>query len=1030
MSQGDSVGLVRHHTKQAISSVWLRLLLTVVLPLGAVSATPAMAEEPYQRFLQRLKEEQLFDLALLYLEDLEANPRTSAEFKADVDLEKGLLLYQAAASLPNRNANRDGKLDAAEDSIREFLASKGNHPRRGEARLKLGELLLTRAEEAKAGAEPGADNPPAIGFFDAAHKLFEATIEELAGILERMKGARTDPNDKTKVAYRQKVQQDLRQAQLLSAKSVEERGQSRAAGSSEQKADLQQALRMFNDLYAKEQQMVGVRNYALYYRSEIQAALEKIDDAIDGFQRIADLGAIDVLRPLQASAITELLKLLGEKRKFAIAVNRADAWISQLRPDERETAETVALKIQLAKTKIAWSQALRKEDPDDRVASRMLNNTRNELRSLLRIPGAHLDEARELLADLGVESKADTVATDLPDVKDFSEALAAAQERIEEAEEQSLELELQREGGTSDVQELEAAVSLRRDQAIQLLRSALRLYSAADGREPLVEAQFRLAYLLLKQNDPWGALTVAELLARQNRGTDQGLRAASIALNAMSDLLRSAGESAKVELIEHLEPFSQYLMSFWPDSAEASAAASAVVQLSLLDGNIEKAEAFLAQLPASSPSVGKLRRELGLKLFENYLTAKNESESTSPQVESLRAKATEALEAGCNSLTADALDGRAIEAMNALASLYTLENRNDEAAQLLLEGDLSPLKAIESNPDIASPRTAMNSFRVAIRIVINQLADGKLESSVATSQTQAYVKRLQSLATSVEDGDTVLAGMFVGLAQDVKTQKDEIQDPQKRRRLSDALVLVAAEAGKSDSFNAQYWAADTLISTAEELQLDRAGREVAMKAYLSAGQLLDEILAKEQAQPGWISPAGFKTQVRLQHAKSKRGLGDFKSAIDEMAELLEENSGLLTVQIEAARTYQAWGDTIYSGFHKAACVGGRPDQKTGQNLIWGWGKLAQKVVGREEFEDQFYLARYELARSRLKYAQGLKDPQQQRTETAKAEKDVTSTAALYPKLGGPEMKKKYNALLKEIQRLLDKPAEGLAALSK
>src|SRR5690606_26005874 len=124
--------------------------------------------------------------------------------------------------------------------------------------------------------------------YSAAHKLFESTIAELSELLEGIKGARTDASDSAAIAYRQKIQSDIRQSQLLSAKSIEERGRSRAEGNPERTADLETSLKMFSDIYMKEQKLVAVRNYALFYRSTIQATLGMVDEAIDGFQRIAD----------------------------------------------------------------------------------------------------------------------------------------------------------------------------------------------------------------------------------------------------------------------------------------------------------------------------------------------------------------------------------------------------------------------------------------------------------------------------------------------------------------------------------------------------------------------------------------------------------------------------------------------------------------------------------------------------------------------------------------------------------------------
>ncbi len=992
-------------------------------------------EEPYQKFLQKLRDQQLFSLALVYMEELEDKPSVSQEFKADLQLERGLLLYQAAALLPPTNAERPRKLDDAEATLQVFLGAQKQHPRRGEARMKLGELLLTRAEEAKSragAANAGAaqeDNTEAIKFYDEAHQLFESTISELAEIVEKLKGARVDAADTAQVAYRQKVQQDLRQSQLLSAKAVEDRGRSRAEKNPQRAADLQQALTMFNDLYSKEQRMVGIRNYSLFYRSAIQATLGKLDDAIDGFQRVADVEGVDILRPLQTNATTELIKLLAQQKKFPLAVDRAEKWLSTLRPDERSSSETLSLKLELAKQKIAWSNDLKTKDPNDRVAGRLIRDTRTELKSLLRIPGSHMEAARDLLGQLGVEDS-EIVSTELPKVKDFGEALAAAQERIDRAETDAIGLETykleladpnlddeKKKIASEQLNSTQQRIDLDQQQAIELLRTSLRLFQISDDREKLFDARFRLAFLLLKQQKPWDAMVIGEFLSRTSAGTDKGLRAAAITLGSFSDLLRVAGPEAKTELTNQLQPFAQFLLATWPESAEAAAAGAALVQLALINKDFDRAQQVLTTLPAGgNAATSKLRRDAGMAFYSKYLEEKKSSGEDSESARQLRGQAIDLLQTGVETITEETLDASAIEAMCVLARLLMAEQKLAEAAKILFEGTVSPLKTFENKANEIPARVGMDFFRTSIQLKIALLADGKLPADEASSQIRDQIKRLQALATDAESS-TALASVFVVLARDLKEQLVGTQDEAKRKRIAETLLIVTLEAAKSESFNTQFWAADTIVSIAEELEKSPAGKTQALSAFGEAARILDAILLKDQSQPGWINPPALTTQIRLKRAQTSRGLGDFKEAIEQLATILAKNNGLLDLQIEAARTYEAWGAAVNSGFYKVAIEGGRPDPKSKRNILWGWGKIQQLTANQADYSEQFFLARYHLAFSRMQYAKGLKDAKSKSDEMQRAEHDITSTSALFPDLGGPIMKKRFETLLNTIKKL-------------
>ncbi len=991
-------------------------------------------DEPYEKFLAKLRQEQLFDLALDYLTELESTPGVSSKFKSDIELERGMLLYQSAALLSARSPMRAERLDAAEAALRKFMQDKQDHKRRGEARLKLGELLLTRAEEAKLLVKATATNadttapgaPEAVKFYDEAHQLFESTIVELAGILEQLKGNRVDPSNTELVAYRTQVQLDLRHAQFFSAVAVEERGRSRADGSPEQQKELQQALSMFSDLYSKER-METIRNYALFRRSSIHDTLGNADDAIDGFQRIADLES-ELLRPLQTNAVAELLELLAEQGKFEPALNRAESWLKGLRPDERETTETINLKLAFAKFRIGWAKKLEEGGSDDRLAPRLIRDSRSDLRSLLRIPGPHLEEARELLGSLGVEApQAKTV--ELPKVKDFSEAFAEAQKRLDQSETDSIGIEVLsnkvadanlddevKQAAKDELDELQLSITTAREQALQLLRNGIALYNSSDDRSQLFEARFRMAFLLLKLNRPWDAMVVGDFLSRTNPGSEQGLRAASVTLSSFRALLNAAGDD-KSDVMTQLEPFAEYLVATWPQSSEAAAAAAALAQLSMIAKDWDKAERFLEIVPENNDAIGKQRRDLGISFYVEYLRAKRDSGEDADETKGFRTRAIRWLELGTKEVAVDKFDSPLVDAINALARLLVVDERVTDAAQLLLDGEKALIAQIEARPDLATPKTAMETYRASIQVVAAQLVAGTINDEQAVAKMREYINRLQALAKSTPDGEQILSSISVALARDLKDKLSTTKEAAQRKRLSEAVLLVIGEAAKSDSFSTQYWAGTTKIALAEDLAQQPGGNASANTAFAEGADILRSILVKEESQPGWIQPAAAKTQIQVTLAKALRGAGDFQAAVLSLGEILDANNALLDVQIEAAEALQAWGK-VRPEFYRSAIQGGR--KKNGQNVIWGWGKIAQMTTNQASFAEQFYNARYQLSVSRYRYASTLNDEKLKTEELSRAEREIISTAALYPQLGGPAMKKKFDTLLKEIQTALGK----------
>ena len=254
----------------------------------------------------------------------------------------------------------------------------------------------------------------------------------------------------------------------------------------------------------KEKEIVGIRNYALYYRSGVQESLGKVEDAIDGYQRIADQEGVDSLRMLQSQAVTKLVQLFAAQGKFQIADDRSERWESQVRPDERQAAEVIALKMERYRARIAWIKDLEKKDKDDRNASKLTRDTREQLRALMRISGSHQDEVRKLLANLGAEPVA-AKSTDVPKVKNFTEALEAATERVQRGEASLLEIaglqekvaeqattEQDKKAKEQQIADAKESARVNFDQATQLLQSSLRLFSKKDDRAQLFEARQKL----------------------------------------------------------------------------------------------------------------------------------------------------------------------------------------------------------------------------------------------------------------------------------------------------------------------------------------------------------------------------------------------------------------------------------------------------------------------------------------------------------------------------------------------------------
>ena len=168
---------------------------------------------------------------------------------------------------------------------------------------------------------------------------------------------------------------------------------------------------------------------------------------------------------------------------------------------------------------------------------------------------------------------------------------------------------------------------------------------------------------------------------------------------------------------------------------------------------------------------------------------------------------------------------------------------------------------------------------------------------------------------------------------------------------------------------------------------------------------------------------GATTSIKIRLAKCLRRQGKNKEAMDLLEEILKKKSMMIDAQIEAAYTYQAWGQEK-PGYYLYAIKGGKKNKRTGKYVVWGWGKIARLVASHKQHRDVFHEARYNLAVSRLKLALSQTGKEKKGT-LEQAQTDIEIVQRLYPEMGGDEWRGKYDGLLKQIQRLRGEKAVGL-----
>ena len=296
---------------------------------------------------------------------------------------------------------------------------------------------------------------------------------------------------------------------------------------------------------------------------------------------------------------------------------------------------------------------------------------------------------------------------------------------------------------------------------------------------------------------------------------------------------------------------------------------------------------------------------------------------------------------------------------------------------------------------------------------------------------------MNSLETLVGSGGDAeasrkLTQVYISLGRELQTTLERLRAEGKddqAKKVADGFNLFLTRISRraeGNTFNSLYWVAETFMGMAAGYDTAEPGASPEAKGYYEeAAATYETILAKIDEDPDFAPSATSKTGLQVRLAGCHRALGDFKKAQTLLVRILLKSNMMVDAQMEAAYTYQAWGAENPEAYMKAI-LGGQKAKKDGQtvNVIWGWGKIAKLVARNPNHSDIFHEARYNLALCRFKYA--LSRSGVQKAETLKrAQADILATERLFPKLGGPEWRTKYDSLLKAIQLEMGVSATGL-----
>ncbi|PAY16152.1 hypothetical protein CKO51_28030 [Rhodopirellula sp. SM50] len=991
------------------------VMASCVLVASAVSQNVRAEGEPAEAFVKQLRNAGYFDTAISYLDRAEKMPGVDSSFVAAIPLERAQTYIETALNSGNPD-DRDKAFADAEASLQEFL-TRESHPRQSEARLQLGKLQMIRAAQLLAGEPVETEKRQARESYLAAAKTFDGIVSDLRGKLESMRGQKIDPEkDPDAAALRDQYRFEFLQSQLNAADAIKLAAKTHTDPAKDGKAQLEDAVKRFEELNQKYA-TYSPGAIALSHLGDLNELLGKSDLALDNYLRMLEEPAVDQLREAKfmSAAGVIRLKLAADPPAYQEAIDRTANWVKEIRPNEESLPVVQEFRIQLAKAYLAKAA-------DDSLKKGEIGRAKSEGRDLLRaaskVPGPHVEQAKAMLADLGIEQETEALPTAEPP-SSFDDAMEKATQvlsvtsdleealKVIQAQKQTPQLKQQ-------IDDIQKQIDESYRIGVQVLRGGLAMVTSETNTESLNQARQILAYFLYQSKRLRETVVVGNFLARHAPGTDLGLKGGLMALTSMQLLLAEVPDDANEGLILQLESLGKFLAKTWPDDPNAAAAQGLQIRLLLKKDDFDGAQQLIDDMAAGSERAS-FKRLLGQLLWNQSIVARSQ-ENDDAKSEMLIDRAKRNLQSGLDEIEGNLIEVEGMQAATVLAKIHLMQQDSAAALKVLDHPKYGPLEWI-TKLGKQSEAFAGELYSTELKALVGQMLESDTPETYLDRMT-ATMEKLRK-AYQGEESQTRLTQTYMRLANDLKAQLDTAT-PARKTKLIEAFRVMLQRISDATNDNATLrWVGQTLMSMGEA-SMDQGQ----VKATGQAADLLAQAVETFKSLPDQDNPT---TAYLL--GLSQRLMGEYKDSIDTFDKLLQQKPLMLEAQVEAAQAYESWAGTLPPNIaykaYRAALEGARPG-KDKKNVIWGWAEISSKtskMINRNEnFKEKFFESRYHVALCLyLMGKAGKRDD-----DIKKAIKVIREAATLFPDLGGPKRRAEYDALMKEAQRSVGQNPVGIA----
>ncbi len=1009
--------------------------------LSSVRPLPLPAAEPYQKFLDGLKERGYSNTALEYLQTIESDPGTPAEFKQIIPYERAQLLIQAGARTVSLDEQR-AQLDQAEKNLDQFLKANPNHPLAGQANADRSELLLRRAQvdlwDAEAATKPGEQKDlqnRARGYLNQAKALITSAIDQ------HDKAAKAFPTfipetEKAKREERDAAQDRLMLARLKAAEIAYWMARSYPPGP-ERKKGLEAAVAAYEAVVQMSRQRLA-GNYALVWQGKCYEELGDVGKALGIFKQVLEHDDNQpAMQELKDTTLRfRLVCLNSDQRKdYGVVTDEAEAWMRD-NPSRITSAAGLGIQWELCRALEAQGNDRNHSDTQRRAD---LNQALERARLIGRFAGEHKADAMRLVQKLTVSLDRKGAAP-----KDFEGAYAAGFAVIEDAGKAGDAYRAAvAKGDNKAAADIMRTIRASGDEAAKLFRAALAFRTPRTEPEKAATARLQLAYAYFLQGRYLDCATIAEHQMRTfvAESPDVAREAGFLAMSAL-DAAMASGTAGMAFENEWMASIGQHMVKAWPESDRSQEARMLLGRTAWSQQNYVDAAKWWTSVPATSPQFATAQISAGQAYWKRYVELSQASESARPSADELsrlKQQAIDALGRGIGqrqsaiSATANTPDDLVLGKL-VLAQIRNLDGQfkgvpgRAGAIELLTKGPHAVVDAVDVADGEERPTDGMKAKSAKVASFAYQQL---LRSYVGVRDLDAArgtMRKLEKVAGS--ENPQALTAIYVEFGRELQRELHQLRAigesdrATKTRRAFEEFLNDLAARSDGQSLSSLLWIAETYAGLADDAKNSTDGA----RPYVEKSAAIYQRILSRADEPGFLPSPQYKLAIRLNLAVNQRRQQDFSGAEQTLSGLLTENSSAPDVQAEAAMLYEEWGiaDVAQGQQRLLTAIAGRRSAPE----IWGWSKLIQRVQRepvkkRTEALNQLLLdARAHLASAEIAMAKAVTAPDARTQHLDKARHAVFSFIRSTPTFSDSEYDR-FNRLYATILKDLGQPVTPL-----